>query len=317
MRKGPRILFFGYSEVGYECLKLILDRGYNVVALVTHRDSPTENIWYERPATIAKKYDVPVFSPARVDTPDWIEVLCQLEPALILSVYYRNMLPMKLLDKAPLGAFNMHGSLLPKFRGRAPINWALIEGAKETGMTLHRMIAQADAGPIVDQMSVPIEDADTALTLYRKLVPLAKEILGRQIDRLLVGSATERDQNEGEATYFGGRTPEDGRIDWDQSSQRICNLVRAVTRPYPGAFSDLKEERLMVWKAIPRTEEFSDKIRPGRVVSLSPFVVSTADGEIELVDFEWTKLSHPNLAIPAPLLKLGQRIEKRPKKWFR
>jgi len=315
--KGPRILFFGYSEVGYECLKLILERGYNVVALVTHRDSPTENIWYERPATIAKKYDVPVLSPNSVNTPDWMEVLSQLEPALILSVYYRNMLPMKLLEKASLGAFNMHGSLLPKFRGRAPINWALVEGAKETGMTLHRMVAQADAGPIVDQMSVPIEDSDTALTLFRKVVPLAKEILGRQIDCLLEGTATEREQIEDEATYFGGRTPEDGRIDWNHSSQRICNLVRAVTRPYPGAFSDLKEERLMVWKAIPRTDRLWNITRPGCVVSLSPFVVSTADGGIELVDFEWTKPSQPEMAVPAPSLIVGQVLGIKRKKWFR
>lgn len=313
----PRILFFGYSEVGYECLKLLLERGCNVVALVTHRDSPTENIWYERPATIAKKYDVPVFFPDRVNTPDWMEILSQLEPALILSVYYRNMLPMKLLDKAPLGAFNIHGSLLPKFRGRAPINWALVEGARETGMTLHRMVARADAGPIVDQMSLPIEDSDTALTLFRKVIPLAKEIMGRQIDRLLDGTATEREQIESDATYFGGRAPEDGRIEWSQTSQRICDLVRAVTRPYPGAFSDLKDERLMVWKAVPIFEKFSNETRPGSVVSLSPFVVSTKDGMVELIEFEWRKLSQPDFTIPAPSLSVGQIIGVKLKKWFR
>lgn len=316
MQRKPKILFFGYSEVGYQCLKFLLEDEYNVVAVVTHKDDPKENIWYDRPATIARKYDLPLLTPENVNTPDWIEMLGQLEPALILSVYFRKILPMKLLNQARLGAFNMHGSLLPKFRGRAPVNWAIIEGAKETGMTLHRMVSSPDAGPIIDQLSIPIGNEDTALTLFRKLAPLAKEIMVRQIDGLLEASISERKQDESEATYFGGRTPEQGRIDWSAPSQRIYNLIRAVTHPFPGAFSDLKEARLMVWKAISRNSGEVPKVRPGRIISLSPFIISTGDGMLELQEFEWTHLGRPNFTIPAPSLNVGQSIEKTQRKWF-
>jgi methionyl-tRNA formyltransferase len=236
---APRILFFGYSEVGYECLSLLLERGDNVIALITHEDNPHEKIWFKTPALAAREKQIPVFTPEKVNTPEWIERIAALQPDLILSVYYRNMISPKILALPRLGAFNMHGSLLPKYRGRAPINWAVLHGETRIGMTLHRMVRAADAGAIVDQEGVDLGPRDTAEQAFRKVLPCARRILARQIDPLLNGTARETPQDDLEATYFTGRGPEDGRINWPSSSEQIFNLVRAVTDPYPGAFVDI------------------------------------------------------------------------------
>ena len=296
----PRILFFGYSEVGHECLELLLARDDNVVALITHEDNPDEKIWFKTPAVAAREHGVTVRTPAGVNTPEWIEKIAALRPDLILSVYYRNMICAPILALPRLGAFNMHGSLLPKYRGRAPINWAVLHGEPRIGMTLHRMVKKADAGPIVDQEGVEIGPHDTAEQAFRKVLPCARRVLERQIDALLAGTARETPQDESQATYFGGRGPEDGRIAWTQTNREIFNLIRAVTDPYPGAFTDVGPARLMVWWAEPDSPATRGlRGRPGEIVSVSPFVVATGGGLLELTRTEWR-------GGPAPALQIGQ-----------
>ena len=298
---APRILFFGYSEVGYECLELLLGRGDNVVALVTHEDNPGEKIWFKTPAIAARAKGVPIHTPEKVGTPEWTERIAAIRPDLILSVYYRNMISTRVLALAPLGAFNMHGSLLPRYRGRAPVNWAVLNGEPRIGMTLHRMVREPDAGAIVDQDGVDIGPRDTAEQAFRKVLPCARRVLARQIDALLAGTAPETPQDASKATYFGGRKPEDGRIDWTQPSLRIFNLIRAVTDPYPGAFTDLGASRLMVWWAEHESPMASGRSgRPGEVLSVSPPVVATGDGALELTRTEWRGA--------APALRAGQVI---------
>ena len=285
---GPRILFFGYSEVGFDCLSLLLERGDNVVALVTHEDNPHEKIWFKTPAAAARERGIPVFTPESVNTPEWRERIAGLKPDLIVSVYYRHMIGTRILDLPRLGAWNMHGSLLPKYRGRAPINWAVLHGEPRIGMTLHRMVRSADAGAIVDQEGVDIGPRDTAEQAFRQVLPCARRVLARQIDALLAGRAPEKPQDDAQATYFTGRKPEDGRIDWTRSSREIFNLIRAVTDPYPGAFTDVDGSRLMVWWAEPGTPATAGKRgRPGEVLSLSPLVVAAGDGALELTRTEW------------------------------
>lgn len=296
---APRILFFGYSEVGYECLSLLLERGDNVVALFTHEDNPNEKIWFKTPAVAAREKGIPIFTPEKVNTPEWIERIAALQPDLILSVYYRNMISSKILALPRLGAFNMHGSLLPKYRGRAPINWAVLHGEPRIGMTLHRMVKSADAGAIVDQDGVEIGPKDTAEQVFRKVLPCARRVLARQIDPLLAGTARETAQDDAQATYFGGRKPEDGRINWSQTSRQIFNLIRAVTDPYPGAFTDVAGARLMVWWADAESPAVGGrKGQPGEILSLSPFVVATRDGALELTRTEWR-------GTPVPALQVG------------
>ena len=153
----------------------------------------------------------------------------------MFSFYYRMMLKPALLATAKRGAFNMHGSLLPKYRGRVPVNWAIINGETETGATLHEMVEKPDAGRIVDQESVPILADDNAFDVFNKVAAAAEVALDRALPTLLDGSAVLRTQNLAAGTYFGGRKPEDGIIDWSDTAQNIHNLVRAVAPPYPGA----------------------------------------------------------------------------------
>jgi methionyl-tRNA formyltransferase len=298
----PRILFFGYSEVGYECLSLLLGRGGHVVALITHQDNPHEKIWFKTPAVAAREKNVPVFTPESVNNPEWREKIAALAPDLILSVYYRHMIGTKILALPRLGAWNMHGSLLPKYRGRAPINWAVLHGEPRIGMTLHRMVKAADAGAVVDQEGVAIGPRDTAEQAFRKVLPCARQVLARQIDALLAGTVRETAQDESQANYFGGRKPEDGRIIWAQTSRQIFNLIRAVTDPYPGAFADVGAARLMVWWAESNSPATKGKRgAPGEILSVSPLVVATADGALELTKTEWRNA-------PAPALAVGQRL---------
>ena len=299
---APRILFFGYSQVGHDCLELLLGRGDNVVALITHEDNPGEKIWFKTPADAARAKGVPIHTPEKVGTPEWVARITEMRPDLILSVYYRNMISTKVLGLAPLGAFNMHGSLLPKYRGRAPINWAVLNGEPRIGMTLHRMVKEPDAGNIVDQEGMSIGPRDTAEQAFRKVLPCARSVLERQIGPLLAGTATETAQDEAQATYFGGRKPEDGRIDWTKPAVQIFNLIRAVTDPYPGAFTDVGPARLMVWWAEHESLVASGVSgRPGEVISTSPLVIAAGEGALELTRTEWR-------GGPQPVLRVGQML---------
>jgi len=320
----PRILFFGYSEVGYEALSLLLERGDHVVALFTHEDNPHEKIWFKTPALLAHEKGLPVFTPEKITTPEWLERIARLAPDLILSVYYRNMISTKILGLAPLGAFNLHGSLLPKYRGRAPINWAVLHGEPRIGMTLHRMVKSADAGAIVAQDGVEISPRDTAEQAFRKVLPCARRVLTGTIDALLAGSAQETPQDESQVTYFGGRKPEDGRVNWTQTSTQIFNLIRAVTDPYPGAFTDANGARLMLWWAepdSPAAAKFAgpplvggpipgvatsaspptSQPMPGEILSVSPLIIATSDGALEFTRTEWR-------GVPTAPLRIGQLL---------
>jgi methionyl-tRNA formyltransferase len=147
------------------------------------------------------------------------------------------MLPMALLRKARLGAWNMHGSLLPRFRGRAPLNWAILKGETETGVTLHEMTEKPDAGRIVDQQAVPIGPDETAVEVFRKMTEAAVKVLKRSLPGILSGKPNLKSQDLSKGSYYGRRRPEDGRIDWSKSAKEIHDLVRAVAPPFPGAFA--------------------------------------------------------------------------------
>jgi methionyl-tRNA formyltransferase len=194
------------------------------------------------------------------------------------------MIGTDILALAPLGAYNMHGSLLPKYRGRAPVNWAVLNGETETGATLHVMVKRADAGDIVDQERVPIGPTDTARDVFARVTGAARAVLARQIDNLLAGRAPRRPQDETQATYFGGRKPDDGRIDWSRPARRVFDLIRAVTHPYPGAFSEVDGRRLYVWWAAPNA---SRRGRPGEVVATAPLTVACGEGALEVTEWQW------------------------------
>jgi len=279
------ICVFAYSEVGYGCLKLLLEQKRDVAALFTHEDEAQETQWFRSCAKLAREHHVPVYTMEPKD-PEMERVVADLRPDLILSLYYRKMIPMRVLDHAKLGAFNLHGGLLPKYRGRAPLNWAIINGETETGVTLHVMVAKADAGEIIDREAVAIGPEETAGEVALRVASGAVRLIARQIDGLLAGTAPRIRQDESQATYFGARTAQDGEIQWAQSAGQIFNLIRAVAPPFPGAFTSLKNNRLMVWKA--RIAHISVKEGngfPGKILSLSPFIVAAGEGAVELIHF--------------------------------
>ena len=280
----PALLVFAYHDVGYECLDALIQNDEYILAVITHKDDPEEEIWFRSVAKLARKYDIPVQTPDSMNTPDWIERIRSWAPDLIFSFYYRNMIHEEILKIPRLGAFNMHGSLLPKYRGRVPINWAILHGEKTTGVTLHHMVKRPDAGDIVDQEAVPIGPDDTAQEVFNKCVTAARLVLLRQIEALTTGTAPRRAQDESQATYFGGRKPEDGLIDWTQSAENIYNLIRAVTQPYPGAFTQVDGKKLFIWWARPLKESGGT---PGQVISVDPLIIATGAGNLEIVNYEW------------------------------
>ncbi len=230
---------FAYSNVGARCLRVLRAHDIDVKLVVTHADNPHETLWFERVADVAASLDIPVVMPDDPNTPDIVARIAALQPDFIFSFYYRQMLSAALLALAPRGAFNMHGSLLPKFRGRAPVNWAVLHGARETGATLHVMAAKPDAGDIVDQTAVPILPDDTAREVFDKVCVAAEITLDRVLPALIAGTAPRLAMDLKSGSYYGARKPEDGRIDWSQDALRIHNLVRAVAPPYPGATTTL------------------------------------------------------------------------------
>jgi methionyl-tRNA formyltransferase len=256
-----RAVVFAYHTFGVIGLEALCRHGFTPAWVYTHEDDPKEEVWFGSVSAWCREHQVPFSTPADVNRPEEVERIRALHPDFIFSFYYRRLLAAEVLSVPPQGALNLHGSLLPKYRGRAPVNWAILNGETETGLTLHYMVPRSDAGDIVGQIAVPITLEDTALTVYRKLEPAARELLDELLPRLKAGTAPRwPNLFEGER-YYSGRRPEDGKIDWTRSAREIHNLVRAVTHPYPGAFGVLEGERFLLWRT--RPEAAIDGLGPG------------------------------------------------------
>ena len=244
--KPARAVVFAYHDVGVRCLKTLISGGVQIPLVVTVPDDPHENRWYASVAAAAADYGLTVIAPADAADPELTRTVQELKPDFIFSFYYRAMLGAPLLRAAARGALNMHGSLLPKYRGRAPVNWAILKGEPETGATLHYMVERADAGDIVAQQSVPILIDDDAREVFAKVTVAAESVLARALPGLIAGSAPRRPQALLPGQYFGRRTPADGRIDWRASARTIHDLVRAVAPPFPGAFAEVGGARWQI-----------------------------------------------------------------------
>ena len=248
-----KAVVFGYHDVGVRCLGALLAARVDVPLVVTHRDDPHERIWFASVAELARSKGIDTLLDPDIGA--LLPRLRAMAPDFIFSFYYRRMLPPEVLATAKRGAYNMHGSLLPKYRGRAPVNWAVLNGEAETGATLHEMVAQPDAGRIVDQQAVPIGPDDLAVEVFRRVTDAAEALMRRSIGPLLAGTAQLRPNDLTRGSYYGGRRPQDGRIDWTKSAREIHNLVRAVAPPYPGAFCD----RLKIYRT-----QLTERAAPGR-----------------------------------------------------
>lgn len=276
-----KAVVFAYHDMGCLGVQAVLDAGYDIAAIFTHADNPAENAFFGSVSRLAAEAGIPVYAPDDVNHPVWTERISQLAPDVIFSFYYRHLLSDAILEQAPAGAFNLHGSLLPKYRGRAPLNWVLVNGESETGVTLHRMVKRADAGAIIAQQRVAISPDDTALTLHHKLCQTARQVLEQALPAIKCRETRDILQNESDATYFGRRTPEDSFLTWDRPATTLHNMVRAVAAPWPGAFSYSGTQKFTLWSS--RVHAQNKSAQPGTVISVSPLLIACSEGALEVV----------------------------------
>ncbi len=300
-----------YHNVGCTGLEALLRNGIEVVSVFTHKDDSAENAWFSSVAETAATHGIPVHAPDDINHPIWVEAIRSLKPDIMFSFYYRHMIKQPLLDVPRLGFVNLHGSLLPKYRGRCPVNWVIVKGEKETGVTLHYMTPHPDDGDIIGQQKVKISLNDTAVSLNEKIVRASDGLLDDVLPRLLAGTAPRKPQDHAQATYFGGRRPEDGEIDWSKSADAVRNLIRAVTRPYPGAFTFVGDRKVFAWSAtvLPGKQA----LEPGTVVNCDPLTVACGS-KLLRIDYAQPKddvfMAGPQAARAmgvVPGMKLGAR----------
>ena len=305
MSVRARAVVFAYHDVGVRCLKALLSGGVEVPLVVTVADDPREQQWFASVAATARDYGLPLALPENPNTERFAAELAALDADFLFSFYYRAMLGAPVLASAGRGALNMHGSLLPKYRGRAPVNWAILNGERESGATLHYMVARADAGDIVDQQAVPILADDDAREVYAKVTAAAEMVLVRSLPGLLAGNGPRRAQPVIAGQYFGRRGPQDGRIDWHWPARRIHDLVRAVAPPFPGAFGEIGGERWWLY----RTRVAGHTLAPGQ-----PRLLGTA-GECQIACADGSVLrllEAANATGRLALARLAGALEARP-----
>lgn len=273
-----RAVVFAYHDVGVRCLEVLLARGIEVPLVITHEDDPEERRFFAGVADHAERYGIDTIKPGLDDLGALRSRLRTLAPDFLFSFYYRYLLPPALLDIPVSGALNMHGSLLPHYRGRAPVNWAVLAGEPHTGVTLHYMTARPDAGDQVAQGIVLILPNDTAGEVMMKLSYAAEDLLWRVLPDLVAGRAPHIPLDLTQGNYCGRRRPEDGRIDWHQGAWEIHNLIRAVAPPYPGAFCRVTGGRLWILRSHYRGERAREN-RPRLYLEANRIFADCGDGE--------------------------------------
>jgi len=273
LKSNRKIAVCAYHNVGYRCLEELLRKGAKIDVVFTHEDSPEEEIWFQSVRLLAERNSIPCIV-SDVNLTENVALLKEISPDFIFSFYYRFIIRKEILNIPELGALNMHGSYLPGYRGRVPVNWAVINGETETGVTLHYMIEKPDAGDIVDQEKVSIEYTDTAFHVFNKVTDAAVRVLSRAYPLLVEGKAGRILMDVSKGSYFGGRRPEDGIIHWHKRATELYNLIRGVTHPYPGAFTYLDGEKIFIWDARP----VEGRGVPGKVLSVQPLLVGTGEG---------------------------------------
>lgn len=243
-----RAVVFAYHDVGVHCIKALLNAGIQIDLVVTHQDDPNENVWFGSVAQLCQEKHLPFITPNANELVAITPKITALAPDYIFSFYYRYMIPAPILACARIAALNMHGSLLPKYRGRAPVNWAILHGETQTGATLHVMEVKPDAGDIVGQAQVTIGPDETATDVFEKVTQAAVAVINEVLPHLIEGNVPRKPNDLSKGSYFGGRKPADGQIHWDQTAKQVHDLVRAVAPPYPGAFTDHQGKRMIVAK---------------------------------------------------------------------
>lgn len=280
------VVFMGTAPFAVPCLRALLDAGHQVSAVVSQPDRPRGRGMKLQPSAVkalALERGLPVLQPEKASQPEFIEELRQLAPQVLVVVAYGQILRPAVLEIPPLGCINVHGSLLPELRGAAPIQWSIIRGYAETGVTTMYMDVGMDTGDMIYTAACPILPEDTTLSLAERLAPLGADLLVKTLADLEQGVAPREVQDAARATYAPMLKREDGLIDWTQSAVEIRNRIHGCN-PSPGALARRGEEPVKLWRAEIVTG--MDVLAPGTVLDAMQLVISTGDGALRLLEVQ-------------------------------
>jgi len=285
---GVKVLFMGTPDFAVPSLRVLLEEGYDVIGTVTQPDRPKgrKRVLTPPPVKVfALEHGIPVLQPERLRRPEAVAEAAALAPDLIVTAAYGQILPKAVLALPRCGCINVHGSLLPKYRGGAPIQYAVMNGDRETGVTIMYMAEGLDTGDMISRVVVPIADEDTAGTLFDKLSAEGAELLRRTLPELVAGKIAAVPQNESEATYSPTLKREDERLDWSRPARELFNRIRGLN-PWPVAYTEHNGEILKVWKAKPPRERAGQAspfapsaAEPGTVVAVNAGGIEVAAGD--------------------------------------
>jgi len=284
MQGNCSIAFVGCVQEGKECLQEILDAGGNVTAIFTFDEEMAAKTSGAVPFDdLAASYNIPLYKIKNTNTPEAVEIIRQVTPDVIFVIGWTRLVSADVLAIPEYGCIGMHASLLPKYRGRAPVNWALINNETVTGNTMILLDDGVDTGDILLQRTIPITLADTCKTLYDKVAQAGREMIREILPYLDRGELPRSPQNHSEATVMPKRTPEDGLINWEKTSLELYNWVRALTHPYPGAFTVFAGRKLFIWEAQVTHHSTNNKsmrkFKPGTVVALTDGITVATGGD--------------------------------------
>lgn len=284
-----RTIFMGTPDFAVPCLDMLVKEGYPVAAVVTQPDRPKgrgQKLAYSPVKQAALNYNLSVLQPESIKTDDFYNQICALQPDIIIVIAFGQFLPKRILDLPRYGCINVHASLLPQYRGSAPIHWAIINGETVSGVTTMYMDVGMDTGDMILKSEIPIFPEDTTGSLHDKLQDLGAQVLSETLKNIAAGKSVREPQNEAAATYAHLLCRSTERIDWHQPAAVIHNLVRGLN-PWPGAYCSYQNKSIKIWKTRVYNETAACS-EPGQVVQITPegLVVETGKGTIELLEVQ-------------------------------
>ncbi len=278
-----RIVYVGCKFIGYECLKHLFKKDENVVSVYTlHPDLKDKTAGFKSFDPLMGDKDIQYYKIKDINENEVVKNIKEENPDIIIQVGWSQIIKEEIINLPPKGTVGFHASPLPKFRGGAPVNWAIIKGKKEWATTFFYMDTDVDSGDIIGQKKLNIDFEDTVKDVYEKVTLKDIELLEEYLPLLKEGEAPRKPQDDSEATYVERRKPEDGVIDWTKSSYEIYNWIRALTHPYPGAFTFYDGKKVLIWDS--KASEKESHRKPGTIVNMSSegIEVSTSDGILVL-----------------------------------
>ncbi len=276
--KALKIVFMGSARFAVPCLDALIDSRHDIIMVVAQTCKPAGRGMQMRECAVAehaKEKELPLYQPASVKRDECLKHISDLKPDLIVVVAYGKILPKELLEIPPMGCINVHASLLPKYRGAAPINWAIAHGERETGVTTMFIDEQLDSGDMLLAASTPIDECETASQLHDRLASMGAELLVKTIEGLIEGSIERRPQDHAKATYAPIIKKDDGHIDWSMDAEEIYNRMRAFT-PWPGSFTFLGDRKLRIHEAAPI--DLDHREPPGTVIEAGQHITVACGG---------------------------------------